>query len=1076
MPSALYEFEPIDIIDQDQSEVPNNLVTDNSGQIVAALMSNDQAVYVSQDYGFNWNMAPLPTLDQYGDPNYWYGVAISGNGENIYVFSGAATVYSCLHGSDPYKSISWLESTAFSVVYSLQTNGNGSVVAVLGTTAGDYMNEYNTIVSFDYGLTISLITPFTDGFCSAFVIDDIGSTMVCSILDSESTGLIYVSQDFGVTWVSYVAVSDNPSTYPYYGDLLSASIYNLNDIIYLSSADESSVYISTTQGKSWIDSTIKPSVSAYAIACTGNGDTVYFATDTGLYQSSDIGNSWQLIFDQTVFYVAVSGDGDNIYLSTGMGLYVYHRDSSLTGAPNPSPTMAPTPVKWNELLLPSSECGYQQVIISECGDYALAAQCGYVANLVLVNITSGESAVSSSVQTSWTGLCMSADGSRMVAVGGGKVYYLVDYDVNLLKPASIVSIDTSMEYVAYSCAMTGSGNVTVIAQQTFQDDWLIAIYVTNNKTFIPRFAPVPTSPVTYSINSYSNVAIDSTGEVIAIMSNDPGTLYLTTDGGLTWASPRSSQASYANLFAMSQHQQGQFMMISAYDYVSLEVSINQGTTWYDDTVAGHITSSNSLSNSYSGQQAIISTDQGIFISGDYGVTWDFSLLLGEASSAYASVDPSGKYFVAVSDNSNVLRWLYYVVTPHPTQLPTLSPTHVPSYSIAPTHPTQSPTVKPTRLSTTCSPTAIPTDSPVFPPAAFPPSFRPTSVFSDPPSNAPFSSPSLVPTTQPTSVTGFPTTTASPTPTPLTSGWLYGRFYLSTSCTGDAVLVNGDRLNSCLPMNSSSWYSLACDGTTVVTTTYNDPSCVATSAISTETYSVPTTLIDYVDSTCSFIDCTASTSLQVSSDAVYSMDQYFDDDGGTADTCYNSLHYEGYLNNVCLPLGMEGAATALAVFPWIATYSSSDCSGTPTSNTTFPTGCIDGISAFPTSSISLIPTQSISKQIFQRLFDTIPKPQTRRAQSFSSGQDDDTPDSQFVGHSFTKVEIVDSSSSSSSSSSVVLSSGAVAGIVIAGIIGMGLIIGVALWYWTGNHSWTGETRSTNIELRESTSNPLSNPIL
>jgi hypothetical protein len=218
-------------------------------------------------------------------------------------------------------------------------------------------------------------------------------------------------------------------------------------------------------------------------------------------------------------------------------------------------------------------------------------------------------------------------------------------------------------------------------------------------TFVPDLTPLTTLPVLNGL--IINVALDYTGQVITLLTTN-GYVYVSNNQGKSWTNPSAPFTPYpynSRALAMSQYSSGKYMSVAMQYTLSTYYSMNQGK-YFNATTAGLSSYSwggwNNLAASYSGQYVVGSMEQGVFLSSDYGMSWQYIMSVN-SNNAYVSITPMGDLVCKVDTYSNQIT--LYQVTNVPSPAPT---TFRPTISSAPTltrSPTNSPSPNPTLLPT-----------------------------------------------------------------------------------------------------------------------------------------------------------------------------------------------------------------------------------------------------------------------------------------------------------------------------------------------------------------------------------------
>ena len=386
--------------------------------------------------------------------------------------------------------------------------------------------------------------------------------------------------------------------------------------------------------------------------------------------------------------------------------YTLFVESIATGPPSPSPSFAPTispaptttaaPTNaWTQIPLPSVDLsGYTMVATSDGGTFIVAAP-AVEGPLAYYFASTGQTAQTDANLThEWTDLCMSQDGSSVVVLGASEVFYANDFSLSLSK----ASFNTSLGYSSVNrCAMSPSASVLYVLQSVMSNElnFTVAAYVrpSSASSFVPVLTPIGFPGFAYPFYAV-DIAVDATGLVVAVMGSD-GIVFLSTDGGLDWSLPQSEELSLSPYtFFMSPSGDGQNMIAVSLGASYVALSMSQGVNWTyssaglldysplngttDATVNTPI-GYHSVAGSSTGQFLVLASDDAVYLSSDYGVTWTYSTHIvtvtttsstSPTSSAVAT-DSTGGLAVYVSEECACL-YIYGVVTPSAS--PTLSPT------------------------------------------------------------------------------------------------------------------------------------------------------------------------------------------------------------------------------------------------------------------------------------------------------------------------------------------------------------------------------------------------------------------
>ena len=985
--------------------LPNNgrdieyIESDNNGKNLLVINNNDQ-IYISQDYGFTWELCNLPTttgIDNNDAIIYWNWITISGNGMQLYALSSNNnTIYTSTITSSSlsiWTSISSI-NTLLQPMYLNQIlcDNIGQYLFISGLFYYNMTHNYYGAFSDNNGLTFTLLTDLIVE-CNSIGMNKNGSNLICLPYydDSDSTIItILISTNYGKSFSNKI-VSYTGESYVY-NNYIKMITNDNNNYIYLPAISSYEygdyLYITNNNGNNWYKDYIVSTMyngtlqDIFSMSVTSNGLICYLASLNGLYYTMNGGNDWYIGYiDSAVYSVVVSGNNDNIYIVTDYGLLAYRNNTGLTSTPTTPPTMAPTAMVWQDIQLPNSQYGYNLLAITSDGDYIVASQ--YNNGIIGYNMTTGAYSYTNTMGTN--AICISNHGERIVLISPDSVHYSSNYIQSNMNIATFNMTDRStyMQY-GYSCSMTPSGNVVVISQYYYYE-WVVAIYKmpnTTSSTFAPIFTPITNFPQLNSV--YSNVQIDSTGEIIVLMSYT--SFFISKNGGLIWTSIDESATflTYSHI-VMSQTNHGQYMITTGdYSYQSVN-SNDQGLNWTNSNIDLSVTNVFTCKGSMSAESVIVTTNNCVYLSMDSGTTWELVVVYSTwfySNQIDAAVDPTGRYYGSVEAYSSTLKFATIGTTPSqaPTQPP---PTHVPTTK---------------------------------------PSFKSTSF---------------------------------PTSKPSESGWMYSEYYTSSSCSvGTPAFVSGRKLNTCFATQGAlDWYSYSCSKGVLYTNSFANSACSG-QPYASSTINCPSITSD--GNTCTLLSCSSSDSLPIPDSTIYSMDQYYD--GTSPGVCSNVVRYDGYLNHVCVRI--EYDMSIFAVYPWVAVYGTADCTGPILQNTTYLTGCTGAINeswsgSWLTAAVVAPPDSLLFSQAERGRLHTPSEVKLGLAKRFgvnsiseaatkivpfaASSYDDDGNLDQYSGHSYNRVEIIPSSSSSG------LSTAIVAGIIVGVFVGA-ILLAVLYWYY------------------------------
>jgi photosystem II stability/assembly factor-like uncharacterized protein len=309
--------------------------------------------------------------------------------------------------------------------------------------------------------------------------------------------------------------------------------------------------------------TSAPSNGWASVASSADGSQLVAAAYPGpIYISTNSGSAWTLTSAPNEYWLSVASSADGtklvavsdgpIYVSTNSGT-----SWTLTSAPNEY---------WGSVA--SSADGNKLVAV---------APLGMGGNGPAVIYTSTNSGTTWIQQTNtdiafpfWISVASSADGTRLVVVGGHRIYYSTNSGTTWaqtgthLGPSSLLSPSRVI-------ASSADGNKWV-AGFTRTDNGPSPIYTSTNSGDSWTLTSAPS-------NSWLSVAMSADGsKIVAVGSSfgDPGPIYTSTDFGVTWTSNNVPQESWWAV--ASSADGGKLVAASGFNDINLLGSIYTSQT------------------------------------------------------------------------------------------------------------------------------------------------------------------------------------------------------------------------------------------------------------------------------------------------------------------------------------------------------------------------------------------------------------------------------------------------------------------------------------------------------------------
>ena len=347
-------WNPITIENETLGFWSTGMSSDGKYRIISSINCN---VYISSTFGITWEKININNDSE-------VNVGISGNGKYM-----TFTTYNDnpnydddggkVWRSDDYGS-SWTNVTpTFNVPgyyygVAISRNGEYQTLTITASARGDTEFLSSIVTSDDYGLTWTRRT--TDGnkylgenICSNAMSYD-GKYQIAGDYGDESAG-IYKSKDYGKTW-EFIKTEEN--------DLWIAGAISEDGKCQIYVSQKPYVIIrSNDYGETWTRSTFISPSSIYGVAISGSGKNVLLTPTTlKLYNSDDFGETWSND-NNTTGYKAISDISSSLdckYQSATIlnGKIISSKDYGVT---------------WNEIL---DDDEWRSISISSDGSYQTA--------------------------------------------------------------------------------------------------------------------------------------------------------------------------------------------------------------------------------------------------------------------------------------------------------------------------------------------------------------------------------------------------------------------------------------------------------------------------------------------------------------------------------------------------------------------------------------------------------------------------------------------------------------------------------------------------------------------------------
>ena len=550
----------------------------DGSQLVATSVGD--SVYTSNDSGATWTARQLTPGSSYS----WYGAAISADGSKIAVTSGGATGHIFI-STDNGATWTQNNSAGAHAWYTITMSADGQ--RLMSGAGGDYV-----YISADGGATWTQRRPGGTGVTGNWR-GIASSADGMRLLVSIPNGYVYTSVDGGVTWTQRdpaggtrnwraAASSANGSR---------LAVAAINDYIYTSggsflpTVDPSEISVAggtvnligecSATSDVTFTSVVSEGNSAHAISGDGLvyswGDNTYGQFGNGTTTASDVPVSADVtgvLAGKTITKIVRT---DTAVLALGSDGRVYSwGDNTYGQLGNGNNTSSAVPVAVDTSGVLSGKMVLQLVTAGETV-YALTSDGSVYAwgdNTFgqLGNNTTTNSNIPVAVDTSGP---MSGKAIRQIAATDGTAY-------------AVASDGTVYAWGLNDHGQLGNGGVTVSPTWTQRD-------------------PAGAGNVRY----YHGAAMSADGNTIAVTAqySSGGSVYISTDGGATWANRSTGLPAAINNQDIKMSADGQDLIVSiAGNY--LWTSTNGGVSWTQQNPAGGTRTWRSLGMSPDGTKAI----------------------------------------------------------------------------------------------------------------------------------------------------------------------------------------------------------------------------------------------------------------------------------------------------------------------------------------------------------------------------------------------------------------------------------------------------------------------------------------
>jgi photosystem II stability/assembly factor-like uncharacterized protein len=669
----------------DANQNYNTVSSDKTGQYLVASDYNNKYVYASTNYGETWNQQGTPNTNVGGN----FKVLITPDSNYMYVMIVSQGFY--INTSPPSPPAEWIRETENNYYTRFVCDSSGRFIAGVyygtiytsfdygqhwssGRDDFDYINDIacdstgkyivlatnNSEVlyrSTNYGKTFSeIIMPVSSGWLS-ITSDASGHNLVAGQYGSD----MYYSTDSGTTWTQSNVESPLPTRFTSV-----VSSYNGEHVIAAGFNDDTSdttIYTSADYGANFTNwNPISSGVIINQLACDSTGQyVVAAATTSGVYRSTNYGVSWTLtsahIPNHDYRNIASDATGQYLVVADSINHITYISEDNGT-----------TWVLQNTPGTNISSENNTAVRISSDGQYAYSTT-------INVGFYINQSPPPPAPQEPWfletstysTAIACDASGKLIATINmnnfGENIAVNISTDYGLTW--SKTDISSALFLTDIACTANGQIIYLTLVENSQEDN-----YIYKSTDYGRTFSPLPNPNIPY----WFSITCDSTGQNVvagefSIYSGLVNQIYYSRDSGATWnesniditenycyglASSSNGQYVYASATLQYNSNICTFLAYSSIDYGANFSSILSFNITIDPR-SGDNSYLFKIACSSNGEYVFAAVGtQGVYVSADYGSTWNPTNADTNSSQIYDSIscDSTGQYVVAADSNNH----------------------------------------------------------------------------------------------------------------------------------------------------------------------------------------------------------------------------------------------------------------------------------------------------------------------------------------------------------------------------------------------------------------------------------------
>jgi len=639
-----------------RSSVPNvsRVAMSSTGQyIIAANVDTafwGSTIY-SQDYGKTWKMTntydgtfwsqgPLPV-----NGTYWEGLTMSDNGQYVIACSYRSDDY--VYSSKPYMGALFF------------SNDYGATMTQFGQFKFNY-NNYDLTIAANQTNTLTFET---QKFWRSVCISGDGSRAIAV----GGSGIWYL--DRGTVFQE--------------DQIWQQSTYNVSNVSLISSgmshtgqyciatAEHGYIYVSTDYGVSWVSKCINSYWYGSTISSTGQymlaSEYINSTNPGNIYFSNDYGTSFFALPRKDYWSTVTMSRNSQYAVAVGNNKIIYTSSMMHSSVKDLVDVLEPLyKYKTWTLKTTTNQLQLASISMSNDGKYIITGSTDANNNTLYISSDYGDNFTTKTINSPgetpiyWNSVSLSHNGNYILAAGFN-IYYSTDNGVTF----SFNGLTTNYGYQSVSISSGGKYAIACTLSNIYYSSnygvtWTASTI--NNTSYT-----VNTITYTAPVTNWKSVSISSSGKY-GVACVQGGLLYYSSNFGVTWnKSTRLVDAPTINFtrvengvnidgawrqwYSISISGNGQYALACDYNSSIMYKSLNYGVDWVSVSSGKYY---NSVTLSRTGQYAIVSANNNqLYYSNDYGDTWTAQTDTTNRLWNSVAISGNGQYAAACTNDGKV---------------------------------------------------------------------------------------------------------------------------------------------------------------------------------------------------------------------------------------------------------------------------------------------------------------------------------------------------------------------------------------------------------------------------------------